>query len=65
MRSPQQVWREYRARRRAIRTAFQLLSASGVVRPASQGIRYALSDGQTDRVFPIQPGEWYRLIRWR
>ena len=65
MRSPRQIWSDYRARRRALRAAFQLLSVSGVVRPASQGIRYALSDGRVDQIFPIQPNEWYRLIRWR
>lgn len=65
MRTPRQVWRDYRARRKSLRVSFQLLTASGVVRSANQGIRYGLSDGQVDRMFPVQPGEWYRLIWWR
>lgn len=65
MRSPRQVWRDYRARRKSLRTAFRLLAASGVVRPANQGIRYALTEGRVDQIFPVQPGEWYRLIRWK
>ena len=54
----QRWWRQRQQRRLSIR----LLVASGTLRRADQTIRYTVSEGQLDRMFPLQPGDYYRFL---
>lgn len=44
--------RNWYKRRQQLKQAFRLLQASGVLRPANVGIRYSLTPGKIDQVFP-------------
>lgn len=46
----QRLWASYRARRRF----FRCLIDSGVLRSGDHTVRYGLSEGQMDRMFPTR-----------
>jgi hypothetical protein len=50
MRTPVQVFRDYRARRRAAKAAMTLLVLSAVVRPSDGYLRYPMSDREIEQL---------------
>lgn len=49
--------RDYLSRRRQRKQAIILLEKSSVLRRADRTVRYALSQGKIDQIFPVLPGD--------